>query len=142
MVMKIVLDTNVLYAALRSGTGASAGVLKSVVAGQIDLLLSVALAYEYTDVLLRDPRVFARESRDVHDLIDFLIANSLRSNLPRRDERLAGDVDDERVAQLALYGQSDHLVTHNTRHFRPLIERGISVVTPAMLITMRKERYE
>ncbi len=45
--LRIVLDTDVVVAAMRSPAGASAAILRAVDAGQVSLLNSVALVLEY-----------------------------------------------------------------------------------------------
>lgn len=48
--MRLVLDTDVVVAAMRSPTGASAAILRAARQGKAQLLLSVALALEYEAV--------------------------------------------------------------------------------------------
>ena len=45
--MRLVLDTDVIVAAIRSPAGASAAIIRSIRQGQATLLLSVPLALEY-----------------------------------------------------------------------------------------------
>lgn len=49
MGVRLVLDTNVLVAALRSPAGASAALVGRVLDGDFTILLSVALVLEYED---------------------------------------------------------------------------------------------
>jgi predicted nucleic acid-binding protein len=51
--MKVVVDTNVLVAALRSKNGASNALLVSVLEGAAEWLCSVPLFVEYEAVLMR-----------------------------------------------------------------------------------------
>lgn len=48
--MRLVLDTNVVVAALRSPTGASAALLNRAFSGDFTMLISVALVLEYEAV--------------------------------------------------------------------------------------------
>ena len=48
--MRLVLDTNVIVAGLRSPTGASAALIDRALSGAFVLVLSVALALEYEAV--------------------------------------------------------------------------------------------
>jgi predicted nucleic acid-binding protein len=50
----ILLDTNVLVAALRSQRGASNRIIRLIVAGDLRMNISVALALEYEAVLKRE----------------------------------------------------------------------------------------
>jgi predicted nucleic acid-binding protein len=51
--MRIVLDTNVLYAGIRSSRGASRIILEMLLDNRITAVLSPALFLEYVDVLPR-----------------------------------------------------------------------------------------
>ena len=53
MVMRIVLDTDVVVAGLRSRRGASRVWLRAVLRKEIDVVLSVPLVLQYEEVLLR-----------------------------------------------------------------------------------------
>ena len=52
--MRLVLDTSVLVAGLRSRLGASAALLHLVAAGQVEITASPALFLEYEAVLKRE----------------------------------------------------------------------------------------
>ena len=56
--MRVVLDTNILVAALGSKRGASNAILSKVGKGFFDLALSVPLMFEYEDVLNRPEFAF------------------------------------------------------------------------------------
>jgi predicted nucleic acid-binding protein len=57
--MRLVLDTDVLVAGLRSHTGASRILLQAIEAGAIQPLVSVATVLEYEAVLTRDEQLDA-----------------------------------------------------------------------------------
>jgi predicted nucleic acid-binding protein len=57
--MRIVMDTDVLVAALRSSTGASRAVYQLLREGAIEGAVSVALFLEYETVLLREEHLEA-----------------------------------------------------------------------------------
>jgi predicted nucleic acid-binding protein len=46
---------------------------------------------------------------------------------------LLRDPDDEMVAEAAIEGNADHLVTHNIRHFAEVADR-ISILTPGRFL--------
>ena len=48
--MRVVLDTDVIVAALRSPAGASAALLRAVRAGKLEIVINVPLAMEYEAV--------------------------------------------------------------------------------------------
>jgi putative PIN family toxin of toxin-antitoxin system len=69
----VVLDTNVLVAALRSRRGASFKILSHLRQGNIEIALSVPLLFEYEDVLNRPGKVPV-SSEAVDALLDYLCA--------------------------------------------------------------------
>jgi putative PIN family toxin of toxin-antitoxin system len=133
----VVLDTNVVVAALRSGDGASNALLRRVALGQLTPLVSPALFLEYEAVLKRP------EQRIVHGLgleeIDaFLAALASASEaveISFRWRPQLADPNDEMVLETAVNGQADALVTHNVRHFASVAPRfGLRVARPGELM--------
>ena len=57
--MRIVLDTSVLVAAIRSSAGASSALLEEVFQGSVKILISNALVLEYEAVLTRPVHLLA-----------------------------------------------------------------------------------
>jgi putative PIN family toxin of toxin-antitoxin system len=133
----IVLDTNVLVAALRSTTGYSRELLKCVLLNEVKAGVSVPLFLEYEAVLTR-PKHLAAFNLVEREIVEFLdgLAGSLVpveiSYLWRPQLRDAGD---EMVLEAAANGVASHLVTWNTKDFLPAADQfGIAVVTPAEFI--------
>ncbi len=69
---RIVLDTNILIAALRSRNGASFRVLQNVGRGRFEIILSVPLVLEYEDVAKRTARMVGLGDEDVDDILDYM----------------------------------------------------------------------
>ena len=138
MALRIVLDTNVVVAGLRSRTGASAVVLDLVEQGELRVIVNALLLEEYEEVLSRPEQRRAHRLSD-EDLRRFLRGLVDRAELvaTRLDQRLtfARDPDDAVVAEAAIDATADHLVTHNVRHFSE-VAGIVSVVTPAELLRM------
>ena len=70
----VVLDANVLVAAIRSRRGASFRVLEQVGRGRFEIVVWVALVLEYEEVLERHWVAAGLEASDVQDLLDYLCA--------------------------------------------------------------------
>src|SRR5271157_2034878 len=68
----VVLDTNVLVAAIRSRRGASFRVLERVGRGRFEIALSVTMVLEYEEVPHRHRVASGLEATDVQDLLDYL----------------------------------------------------------------------
>ena len=69
-VVRVVFDTNILVAAIRSRRGASFELLSRVSRGEFELAISVSLVLEYESVLLRHTASSELNAQDVRDLID------------------------------------------------------------------------
>lgn len=74
--MRIVLDTGCLVTAVRSSSGASAEVLRTILREEIVLLMNLNLALEYRAVAVRKEHLLASVLRkaEILDLIDALEA--------------------------------------------------------------------
>ncbi len=71
---RIVLDTNVVVAALRSRRRASNKLLSLVGSGRFDAVISVPLVLEYEDVLLRQLEHLPYTADEIREIIDYLCA--------------------------------------------------------------------
>ena len=137
MVRKIVLDTSVLVAGLRSRSGAGNAVLRLIAERRLVLLASPPLLLEYEDGLKRP------EQRLAHGLtpeaIDEFLAELAALVEPvdidffwRPQTR---DPNDEMVLEVAINGEADALVTYNLADFRMAGERfRIPILSPADLL--------
>ncbi len=113
---EVILDTNVLVAALRSKRGASHELVRLIGQGEWRINISVALALEYEDVLKRPNMLGGFSVQDVDDFIDYILsASNLVPFVPRRRQRLQ-DPNDEHILELAVRSQA-MIVTHNTKDF-------------------------
>lgn len=136
--LRAVLDTNVVVAALRSKTGASAAILAAVGTGTFELIMSVALALEYEEVLKREVPYVPRAELD--ELVSFLCVNARRQETGSSAWPLVADPDDELLARLAVASACDYLVTHNVRDVRGVESLGTTVITPSRFIRIMRGR--
>ena len=127
----VVLDTDVLEAALRSRRGASFAILSQVGTGAFDIAISVPLVLEYEAVLMRQAGEMGRTSTAVSDLIDYLCSVARRQALFFLWRPFLPDPDDDMILELAIAAGCDAIVTHNNRDFRKSAELGISILSPA-----------
>lgn len=113
----VVLDTNVLVAALLRGGGSARAVLRACLLGQYQPVLGPALLAEYEEVLGR-AELFADSvlsTKERADMFDGLLNRcrwvevfyAWRPNLP--------DEADNHLIELAVAAQADAIVTRNLR---------------------------
>ena len=135
MADRVILDTNVLVAAFTSEEGASRAVLRGVLAGHWQPLISLPLFMEYEDVLARSD-VMARCPLPVDDqqaLLDALLSHGDLLEVYYAWRPNLQDEGDNHVFELAVAAQDATLLTWNLRDFASAELRfpQVRVVTPA-----------
>lgn len=132
--MRVVLDTSVLVAGLRSRLGASNRVLVAVAEGRCVPLVTTALFLEYEAVLLRPEQQLAT-GLNPSEIEGFLAALASAAEpievsfLWRPQLR---DPADELVLEAAVNGRAKAILTHNVTDFRVSAQRfGVATLTPA-----------
>jgi putative PIN family toxin of toxin-antitoxin system len=129
----LVLDTDVLVAALRSDQGASRRLLLSALDRAFEILASVPLVIEYEAVLTRPEHLDASglTSREMNDVLDALVKVSVPVTFWFLWRPRLKDPADEMVLETAVNGEADCLVTFNLRHLAVAArEFGIRVLRP------------
>ena len=139
--LRVVLDTSVIVAALRSARGASNALLALVAEQAVKPLVTTALFFEYEDVLLRAEHRLATGMSEA-DVRGFLAAfasaaEGVEVHFLWRPQ--LSDPADEMVLEAAINGQADALVTHNVADFSVAAARfGLRIVTPGEILKERK----
>jgi putative PIN family toxin of toxin-antitoxin system len=136
--VRFVLDTDVVVAAMRSPTGASAAIVRAARRKKVTLLLSVALAMEYEAVCRRpEHRMEAGlSSRQVEIFLDAVIALSEPVHTHFLWRPQLRDPNDEMVLEAAVNGQADAVVTFNLRDYGTAASQfGVEVLLPREAIT-------
>jgi putative PIN family toxin of toxin-antitoxin system len=126
----IVLDTNVIIAALRSRKGASYKVLSLVGTEKLVIHISVALILEYEDVIQRQRAEMGLSQDDVSVFIDSLCALAKHHQIYFLWRPSLTDVNDELLLELAVSAHCEYIVTHNIRDFKGSETFGVKAVTP------------
>jgi putative PIN family toxin of toxin-antitoxin system len=126
----IVIDTNVIIAALRSKRGASSKLLSLLGTGRFDIHDSVPLILEYEDVIQRQRAILGLSNRDVSDLINSLCALAQHHEIYFLWRPFLPDANDELILELAVTAQCDYIVTHNLSDFKGIEKFGIKAITP------------
>lgn len=131
---KVVLDSNVLEAAMRSRRGASFAILSAVGAETFDVAISVPLVLEYEEVLLRLVGTPGRTRNAVQNIIDYVCSVGIRQEVFFLWRPCLPDPDDDMVLELAVAAGCTAIITHNIRDFRPAVQFGIEVLTPSKFL--------
>jgi putative PIN family toxin of toxin-antitoxin system len=133
----LVLDTNVVLAAMRSPTGASAAVLRLARAGRVRMLANVALAVEY-EAICRAPEhglAAGLSPAEVEVFIDAVVAlaEPIETHFMWRPQ--LRDPADEFVLEAAVNGRAGAIVTFNLRDFGTAPSQfGVQVLGPVDIV--------
>jgi putative PIN family toxin of toxin-antitoxin system len=131
--MRLVLDTDVVVAGMRSPSGASAALLLAARSRQFTLLATVALFIEYEATCQRAEHRKAAglsqsETRVFLDALAHMVEEVEAHFLWRGRLR---DANDDMVLDAAINGRADTIVTFNRRDYGSVPEEfGISLRAP------------
>ena len=144
--MRIVLDTNVLYQALRDSAGASYYVLQLIRQQRLELVISIPVFMEYRDVLLRpgtldDIGLSRRETSAVLRLIAY-IARPVSIYFLMRPHLT--DESDNKFVDLAFASNSRFIVTSNIADFTRDVDLkfdSFDIVTPGQFVRLWRRHH-
>jgi|SRR5215467_8887115 len=130
---RVVLDTSVVVAGLRSRSGAANAILRLLAEKRLVALASPPLFLEYEEVLKRAEHRLAHglSEEQLDDFLAELAALIEPVELHFQWRPQTRDPGDELVLEAAINGEADALITHNIADFTEAAERfGISVLRP------------
>jgi putative PIN family toxin of toxin-antitoxin system len=136
---QVVLDTNVLVAAMRSKAGASHRLLSLLGDGRWRPNLTVAVALEYEAVLKRSCREFGLTEGDIDDALEAIFSLAGLHRLYFLWRPVAADPDDDLVMEAAIASHSDYVITYNKRDFPDSRRFGIQCLTPREFLILVEE---
>jgi len=128
--LRVVIDTNVLVAALRSRKGASHRLLLLIGQGKFVPCISVALVLEYETVAKRLVGEIPLTETDVDDVLDYVCAEADACRVFYLWRPVLKDPQDDMVLELAVAAACDYIVTFNLRDFRGAERFGVRALTP------------
>jgi len=135
--VRVVLDTSVLVAGLRSQLGASNRILAAIAGEHVRPLITTAVFLEYEAVLLRAEQPLATNmgEGDVAGFLRALAAAAEPVEISFRWRPQLRDPADELMLEAAVNGRAEAIVTHNVTGFEPASSRfGLRILTPAQLL--------
>jgi len=135
----IVIDTNVIIAALRSKQGASNKLLSLVGTSKFEIHDSVALILEYEDVIQRQRTELGLSEDEVSIFIDSLCSMAHHHKIYFLWRPSLPDVNDELVLELAVSANCEYILTHNIKDFKGTEKFGIKAITPKEFLQVISE---
>lgn len=128
--IRAVLDTNVIVAALKSPRGASNEILRLADAGHIEIAISVPLVTEYEDVLHRPELGIPLNASGIDAVLDRLCQVAINQRVFFLWRPLLRDAKDDMVLEAALASSSQYIITFNLRDFDSVAQLGIRSIRP------------
>ncbi|MEI6291465.1 MAG: putative toxin-antitoxin system toxin component, PIN family, partial [Chloroflexota bacterium] len=126
----IVIDTNVVIAALRSRNGASFKLLSLVGTNKFEIHDSVAIVLENEDIIQRFRAEAGLSQDDVSIFVDSLCSMAHHHKIYFVWRPSLPDANDELFLELAISAGCDYIVTHNIKDFKGTEKFGIKAITP------------
>jgi putative PIN family toxin of toxin-antitoxin system len=129
--IRVVLDTNVLIAAIRSRRGASFALIGSMPSPDFQPCLSVALYAEWQEVLIRPENLLhGHTAADALGFLRYLAGQCHLQEIHFLWRPFLSDADDDMVLELAIAAGCRYIITHNLSDFRNVEQFGITPVLP------------
>ena len=135
--VNVVIDTNVIVAALKSRRGASYKLLISLTTGVYRPNISVPLFLEYESVAKRTGLVSGLNDQDINDILDYILCQSSIRQIFYLWRPFLKDPQDDLVLEVAVESQSEYIITFNKKDFSGIERFGIKVVTPQEFMAER-----
>ena len=126
---RVIIDTNVLVAALRSRDGASFKLLSLIDSGLLAVGITVPLVFEYEDVIKREH--LGIDATSAEAVLDYFCAVASHHQVHFMWRPYLRDPKDDLVLEAAVAAEATHIVTFNTRDFEGIGRFGIQALWPA-----------
>jgi putative PIN family toxin of toxin-antitoxin system len=136
---QVVVDTNVIVAAILSDRGASHRLLRLIGDHRWRANLSVPLVLEYEQTLKRVCTGRGLNEDDIDAVVCFLCANADLRPIFFLWRLFLPDPKDALVLELAVESRADFVVTFNTRDFAGAERFGVRVVSPREFLAIMGE---
>ena len=129
---RLIIDTNILVAAVRNNKGPSFALMQLLRRGGAVMYCSPAMFLEYEDVLKRPTQLAASSLlvTDVDAILNDLAGSIEPVSTHFRWRPQLQDPADEMVLEAAVNAQANAIVTYNLRDFKPAQRFGILVLNP------------
>lgn len=127
---QVVIDTNVLLAALRSRRGTSFRLITLIGKGKFEINLSVPLVLEYEQVSKRSRWPEKPEWKYIADILDYMCLEGRQRRIHYLWRPRERDPKDDMVLEVAVAGSCDYIITFNKRDFSGAESFGLGLLTP------------
>jgi uncharacterized protein len=140
---RIVIDTNILVSAILTPKGNPAKILKLVLEGKLNLIISPAILEE-TQQVLRYPRLVKLmiknkiTKKEVYDFLGKMSKVAVITPDKLEIDAIPDDPADNKILACGLEGEADYIISGD-HHLTDLkIFQGIKIVNPATFLKVTK----
>ncbi len=131
----IVMDTNVLIAALRSQHGAAYRFVSLIGKSKsFRINISVPLVMEYESIAKREqmryPQHITVRPSQIDAIVDYICAVGVPHEIFYLWRPILLDEKDDCVLEIAVAARAQYIITFNKRDFKPAARFGIALATP------------
>lgn len=134
--MRVVIDTNVLYSALRSKQGASYKLISNLPSSKFQIMLSVPLYTEYQEVLLRERFLKKYSKQEILKFLRYFCKICVHQEIFYLWRPLLKDPKDDMILELGVAGGCEYIVTYNVKHFIGIEQFKPEPITPKEFIKL------
>lgn len=127
---EVVIDTNIIYAALKSSIGVSYKLLRLVGGEKFGINISVPMVLEYEDVSKRLLDEIPLSEEDIDDIIDYICSIAKQWEIHYLWRPFLKDPKDDMVLELAVTANCEYIITYNQKDFQGCEKFGIKVIAP------------
>jgi len=127
---EVVIDTNIMYAALKSSKGLSYKLLKLIGREKFGINISVPMVLEYEDVAKRLIGEIPLNEGDIDDIVDYICSVAKQWEIHYLWRPFLKDPKDDMVLELAVTANCDYIVTYNQRDFQGSEKFAVKIITP------------
>jgi putative PIN family toxin of toxin-antitoxin system len=136
---QVVIDTNIIYAALKSSKGVSYKLLKLIGGEKFGINISVPMILEYEDVAKRLLGEIPLIEEDIDDIIDYICSIAKQWEIHYLWRPFLKDPKDDMVLELAVSANCDYIITYNQRDFQGSEKFSIEIITPKDFLQLIEE---
>jgi putative PIN family toxin of toxin-antitoxin system len=139
--LRVIIDTSVLVAAVRSRNGASYQVVSMLPSNDFEIALTVALYTEWQAVLTRPEHLPPGATvDDAQGFLRYLASVAHLQDVHFLWRPFLHDPDDDMVLECAVASRSQFIVTHNMKDFKRTEELKVQAIRPADFLRLLRSR--
>lgn len=141
--MRLVVDTGIIVAAIRSSRGPAARLVLAAIDGEVSIAATTAIGLEYEAAALRPEHLAAGGLSEAQGrlLVDAVLAVSIPVAPWLELRPSSRDPGDDLVLEAAVNGRVDLIVSHNEKDLTgPAASWGIRIVSPAVVLSELEKR--